>query len=432
MALDFTKLESLEEQFRLWLELKQEYRSPGARALAEEAEKRIEELIGKAKSLEEEEELKKLEPDDLEEIRALRPDGPRSLLEGIRDEDLEDQMLAAVRARFAACVLGVPVECFTIQEMKDLALYSGTPFPPTEYWHGTNHGDWIQYTRSPRVSFLKQNMTACPADDDINYTLVGLEIMEKYGFGFTTEDIAEYWKEHLGFTAFTAELAVLHNLADGVEPRKAADVNNPYVQYIGAFIRSDPWAYACAGQPEKAAEFAWRDAYLTHRRNGIYGEMYFAAAQAAAFATRDIRKALEIGLTEIPQCCTLAEDIRWALSEADSFSDWETARKKVDERFPGLNAVHTNNNACLVIFALLHCDGDFTKLASEIVAMGLDNDCTAATAGSIFGAVYGTKAIPSSWTDPFHDTVETYIKGIPTMSISDVAKRFAKLAHKNR
>ncbi len=85
-----------------------------------------------------------------------------------------------------------------------------------------------------------------------------------------------------------------------------------------------------------------------------------------------------------------------------------------------------------MIFALLHCGGDFTKLASEIVAMGLDNDCTAATAGSIFGAVYGTKAIPSCWTEPFHDTVESYIAGIPTMKISDVSARFAKLARSNR
>ena len=432
MALSFERLEQLQEQLRLWLELKQEYRSPEAGALLEQAEDALAALASKAEALPENPALKALEPDDLDSIRSLRPQGPRTLLDGISDADLDDQIAAAVNARFAACVLGVPVECFTVQEMRDLALYSGTPFPPTEYWHGTNHGDWIQYDRSPRTSFLKQNMTACPADDDINYTLVGLEIMEKYGFGFTTGDIAEYWKQHLGFTAFTAELAVLHNLADGVEPLRAADVNNPYVQYIGAFIRSDPWAYACAGQPEKAAEFAWRDAFLTHRRNGIYGEMYFAAAQAAAFATRNIRQALEIGLTEIPAECTLAKDLRWALEKADAFTDWETGRKLVDERFPGLNMVHTNNNACLVIFALLHCGGDFTKLASEIVAMGLDNDCTAATAGSIFGAVYGTKAIPSCWTEPFHDTVESYIAGIPTMKISDVSARFAKLARSNR
>ena len=35
---------------------------------------------------------------------------------------------------------------------------------------------------------------------------------------------------------------------------------------------------------------------------------------------------------------------------------------------------------------------DFTRTISVTVAMGLDNDCTAATAGSLLGAVLGTTA----------------------------------------
>ena len=66
--------------------------------------------------------------------------------------------------------------------------------------------------------------------------------------------------------------------------------------WIGADIRSDPWGYAAPGYPEKAAEFAWRDATISHRRNGIYGAMYFSAAIAAAFATGDPVEALEAGL----------------------------------------------------------------------------------------------------------------------------------------
>ena len=37
---------------------------------------------------------------------------------------------------------------------------------------------------------------------------------------------------------------------------------------------------------ERAAAMAYRDAYLSHRRQWIYGEMFFAAAVAAARARK--------------------------------------------------------------------------------------------------------------------------------------------------
>ena len=47
----------------------------------------------------------------------------------------------------------------------------------------------------------------------------------------------------------------------------------------------------------------------------------------------------------------------------------------------------------------------YTKVIGETVAMGLDNDCTAASAGSIFGAAYGLDAIPEHWTRNFNNKV---------------------------
>ena len=73
------------------------------------------------------------------------------------------------------------------------------------------------------------------------------------------------------------------NLRAGIAAEHAAEKNNPYAQWIGADIRADGFAYAAAGDPALAASLGYRDAYLTHRRNGIYGEMFFAAAEAAAF-----------------------------------------------------------------------------------------------------------------------------------------------------
>ena len=61
------------------------------------------------------------------------------------------------------------------------------------------------------------------------------------------------------------------------------------------------------------------------------------------------------------------------------------------------------------------------------MAIGLDNDCTGATVGSIAGACLGFDRIPAYWYDKFNDTVRTYIKDNGTLSIADVTARFVRL-----
>lgn len=55
---------------------------------------------------------------------------------------------------------------------------------------------------------------------------------------------------------------------------------------VGADIRCDIFGHACPGRPERAAELAFRDAVLSHERNGVYGAIFFAATLAAAFVEK--------------------------------------------------------------------------------------------------------------------------------------------------
>jgi ADP-ribosylglycohydrolase len=175
---------------------------------------------------------------------------------------------------------------------------------------------------------------------------------------------------------------------------------------------------------------AYRDAYISHRRQGIYGEMFFSATIAAAFAVDDPIEALRIGLTEIPRSSALARAVRWALKVAPQVRDYQQARDAMEERFKGMPRVHTINNACLTIWGLTIGGTDFTRVIGETVAMGMDNDCTAATAGSIVGAVVGKKGIPSRWYKDFNNTVHSYLKGRRRFSISGLMKRFSKQAER--
>ena len=175
---------------------------------------------------------------------------------------------------------------------------------------------------------------------------------------------------------------------------------------------------------------AWRDAYLSHRRNGIYGEMFFAAAISAAFTADHPVEALEIGLTEIPRRCALAREVRWALKKAPRIRDYRQAREAVDRRYQGMHPVHTINNAVLTIWGLSIGGADVSRVIGQTVAMGYDNDCTAATAGSIVGAVVGRKGVPRHWHRNFHNTVLSYLNGKPEFRISDLAARFARQAER--
>lgn len=378
-------------------------------------------------SLEIDSDLAKAEPDDYEKILAQRSDGPRRISDKFDHEKYMEKILGALYGRFAGCILGAVVEGFSLEAIKSWADFNGDAFPPVDYWKNYKDPSELRYGVSYAKSYTRGNIDGAPVDDDITYTILGLLIAEDYSHDFTTEDVGISWIKYLP-TACTAEEIALNNLKAGIHASKAADINNPYCQWIGAAIRADPWGYMAPGMPEKAAKMAYRDAYLSHRRNGIYGEMFFAAAIAAAFEVDNSLDAIKIGLTEIPKDCMLADDVRWAIGECANIHNYREARDAVRDRFGAQSHIHTNNNACLTIFGLSIGGNDFTKIISETVAMGYDNDCTAATAGSIAGTVLGKKGIPEKWYGCFNNKVYTYMNDRRLFAIDDLAKRFASQA----
>jgi ADP-ribosylglycohydrolase len=311
--------------------------------------------------------------------------------------------------------------------MKALADENGMAFPPMDYWTYVPEPKKKRYGVACRDEYTRGGMNGVPVDDDIAYTLLGLLVLEDFGPDFTIEDNGKAWLKYLPL-ACTAERVALDNLRAKVPAKKAGERNNPYCEWIGADIRSDPWGYLAPGWPERAADMAYRDAYISHRRQGIYGEMYFSAAIAAAFAVDDPVEALRIGLTEIPRDCAMAKAVRWALKVAPRIKNYRQARDAMDKRFRGMHRVHTINNACLTIWGITIGKTDFTRVISETVAMGMDNDCTAATAGSVVGAVVGKKGIPAKWYRRFNDNVHSYLIGRKSFSISGLVKRFARQA----
>ncbi|MCL2099100.1 MAG: ADP-ribosylglycohydrolase family protein [Oscillospiraceae bacterium] len=375
--------------------------------------------------------LSEAEPNDLKSIKALRtPKAERVLWKTFDADKYENRLKGALYGRMAGCTLGAPVEFWPIDDMEDWAGWIGDAFPNKHYWSKIKNPNGLRYSMSSCYSYTSEGMDGVPVDDDIAYTLLGLLIAEDCGLNFTTEDAGRCWVKYLPY-ACTAEDIALRNLKNGIPADKCGETDNPYVQWIGADIRSDPFGYLAPGLPETAAEMAYYEAYVSHRRNGIYGEMFFSAALAAAFAVSDPFEALNQALCEIPHGSLLYKDISWALNIKNTVKNYRHARELVDDYFKGMSGVHTNNNAALTIFGLQLGGDDFAGVIGNTVAMGLDNDCTGATAGSLFGAVYGFDAIDKVWYEKFNNKILSYLNGLPVFEIDDVLNRFKKLAKQN-
>ena len=71
------------------------------------------------------------EPNMLPEIERLCPFG----VSAVKPDKIESRILGAVAGRFAGCTLGVPVEGYSIENMRKIANDGGTPFTPNRKWH---------------------------------------------------------------------------------------------------------------------------------------------------------------------------------------------------------------------------------------------------------------------------------------------------------
>ncbi len=331
----------------------------------------------------------------------------------------------AIIGRFAGCTLGAAVELYGFDETKAYAKQIGIKYPPTNYWPQSPRGETKRYIDGTFNEFTLGSMKYLPADDDIIYTILSLLILEEHGLEFTTENVATAWLKYLPEECtFTAERITLKNLKSGISPDMTGDYNNPDKELIGAAIRCDGWAYVNPGNPGKASEMAYRDAWLTHRGSGLYSAVYFAAVIASAFTADDVFSAFETGLQYIPNDSYFAKQIKWALEISSHIQNYNDAYKAVTERFPEMNPVHSVNNACLVIWGALLGQNDFTTGISQTVGMCFDNDCTAATAGSILGAFNGIDFIPDYWYTPWNNTIKSYLHGYKEFKIDDIISRF--------
>lgn len=355
---------------------------------------------------------------------ALR-DGQRST--PLAPDVLTDRLLGAWLGRMVGCLLGKPVEQTPREGIRAILMSNGE-WPLSQYFTAVGIAPDVD-RRWPlnadcRPTSLRETIDGMPEDDDLNYSLIALHVLETYGQGFGTRDVAAAWLKLMPpLSVFTAERVAVENLLNLVPPPETARVRNPYREWIGAQIRADVWGWVRPGDPAAAAELAWRDGRLSHVENGLYAEMLVAALIAEAFVESDPSALVERALGVIPSDSRLAEAVRWAAALPGSSRDWEEVLDLLHERFGHYHWVHAINNCALVVAALVHAGGDFDTAITNVVMGGWDTDSNGATVGSIAGVLGGSGAIDDRWTRPLRNRVASSLKGFDQSRIDDLAAR---------
>lgn len=334
--------------------------------------------------------------------------------------------------RAAGCLLGKPVEKTPREGIRAIAQATGN-WPVRGYF--TEEGlptviaERWPWNRRSRPTSLAENIDGMPEDDDLNFTLIALDLLERHGDALTTADVAQYWLDSLpAGRVFTAERIAYRNLLDSVPPERAALVGNPFREWIGALIRADAYGWAHPGDPHAAARAAHADAWLTHRRDGLHGALFAAALAAAAVVADDVDTVLDAGMCVVPAGSALAAAVGHGRRLGRSGRAVDDALDDLHGRYGHLHWVHVVNNAALLAYALSASRGDFTTAAGIAVMGGWDTDSVGATAGAVCGALAGADVLPAAFVAPLRNRLSTSLPGLDGIAIDALAARTAALS----
>jgi len=375
-----------------------------------------------------------VEPNALEEIwKECDPDRPLGRIADISPEEAAARVEAAFLGAVCGCMLGKPLEVNpTLEEIRTAGEKSGD-WPINDYISesltenlGRQHRSWKETTR--------ENLKYVVPDDDINYTTLGMLILEEKGIGFTKHDLMDLWLRQLPvFQTFGPERTLLikagmHSIGGCPEDpfEEWASIWNPRSEWCGAQIRADAYGYACSGRPALAAELAYKDASWTHRRTGIYGTMYVAAAIACAQVMDDRMEVMKTALKFVPQKSRFYEITADCIDMVEHSSDWL-------EGYGYINGKYGQYTHCQ-IYQETGSLVNSMKFAQDVghgiciqVSQGMDTDCYGEIIGSLLGAFMGPGHLEDRWLAPFNDEIRTSLAQFYEYSLSSLAKRMAKL-----
>ncbi|BBI36425.1 ADP-ribosylglycohydrolase family protein [Cohnella abietis] len=319
----------------------------------------------------------------------------------VQAEDFAARINAGWIAQIVAGALGTAIEGYTSQQLKK------------------KFGEIHHYVRKPNTY-----------NDDITFEIAFLSAFDKKGYEVSSETIAEEWVA-LVPSGWSAEEIALKNIRSGIAPPESGYINNPFREWIGAQMRGAICGMVAPGNPKEAARLAWKDAVVSHAGNGVLGEIFNAVFVSLAFVEQDIRRIVELSVEAIPTDSEYYEFVSTTLDWCRQHEDWKQTWALCEEKFKEYNWIHAYPNAMAEVVALWYGNGDFDATMHIISMAGQDVDCNAAQIATALGIMNGRSSIDSKWTDPIGDELDTYLRIMKKMKITELSDWTVKAVRKH-
>ncbi|WNR46815.1 ADP-ribosylglycohydrolase family protein [Paenibacillus roseipurpureus] len=379
------------------------------------------------------------EPNDLVAIHSERPEGAVDVIPGYLNElEIRDRVFGGVYGKMLGCILGKPLEMGWDLPLIQGYLEGAGAWPLNDFVPSFSPTQ-VTHLRRDCIESTKGHVTHVQSDDDINYMIMGLKVLEQFGPDFTTQDMAWMWRENIpyGWTwgPEHTRLCLLSclwwgygHIPQGKEWDQFVALFNDGEELIGAMIRGDTFGLVNPGRTAYAAELAWRDGRLTHGKTGLYAEMWVAAAVAAAFHETDPVKVIQAANAQLPKRSRYYEAMQEVLDWSVNEPDWLKVWSRINDKWGYLGFNGTFNESAAIVNSIVHgVDAygqvDFEKVICMQVMQGWDCDSSGATAGCIAGVMAGYRNLPQKWLEPVRDTFHSTVAGEHDTRISKFAER---------
>jgi ADP-ribosylglycohydrolase len=247
-------------------------------------------------------------------------------------------------------------------------------------------------------------------NDDTAYPILVLHALDEHGPGFTSADLALEWVGHLPL-AFTAEWSAIDNVKAGVFPPESRWARNPCGAWVGGAMRTEIHGLLAPLDPERAAELAFRDAVISHYREGMDGAIYTAVLTSLAFSGEDVETLLRRALDYVRADGAFAGTVERTLDACRRNGDPGRVMDELRSDLDRYHWIHTLPNLVCAVTGLVLGKRDFERSILTTLECGYDTDCSTGQTAAFLGCLLGTRGIPEAWSRPIGARLTSYVVG---------------------